>query len=283
MAPMERYSRDGLVFDVRDTGPPDGPVVVLLHGFPQHNDSWDAVTDRLVAKGYRCLAPNQRGYSPGARPRRRRDYRMSELVADVGALIDASGARRVHLVGHDWGAAIAWGVAAEMPERLATVSPVSVPHPAAFAKSLVTSRQGLASWYMLFFQLPRIPEWLLTRRNGALAARSLRQAGQTAATAERDARAMTEPGALRAWLNWYRAVPLSDLRASRQRIAVPTMYVWSDGDVALLAKAAHDTARYVDAEYRFEIMPGVSHWIPEVQPDRLADLLLDWFTQHPVG
>ncbi|HEX7321618.1 MAG TPA: alpha/beta fold hydrolase [Mycobacterium sp.] len=283
MAPVQHYTRDGLVFDVRDAGPSDGPVVVLLHGFPQRNDSWDAVIERLTAAGYRCLAPNQRGYSPGARPSRRRDYRMSELVADVGALIDASGARRVHLVGHDWGAAVAWGVAADMPERLATVSPVSVPHPAAFLKSFVTSRQGLVSAYMYFFQLPRIPEWLLTRRDGAVAVWSLRRAGQTAVVAERDARAMAEPGALTAWLNWYRAVPLSNLRAIRQRVAVPTMYVWSDGDIALLPRAAHNTARYVDAEYRFETMRGVSHWIPDAQPDQLADLLLDWFTKHPVG
>ncbi|WP_370759807.1 alpha/beta fold hydrolase [Mycolicibacter arupensis] len=119
-SPM-RYTRDGMVFDVRDAGPSDGPVVVLLHGFPQRNDSWNTVIDRLTAAGYRCLAPNQRGYSPGARPPRRRDYRMSELVADVGALIEASGAHRVHLVGHDWGAAVAWGVAAEMPEQLSGV------------------------------------------------------------------------------------------------------------------------------------------------------------------
>ena len=165
---MDQFRRDGLVFDVRDEGPADGPVVVLLHGFPQRNSSWDAIIERLTAQGYRCLAPNQRGYSPGARPQRRRDYRIPELVADVGALIDASGAQRVHVVGHDWGAAVAWSVAAEMPERLATVVPVSVPHPAAFLKAIPTSRQGLASWYMYFFQLPYVPELLLTRRQGLL-------------------------------------------------------------------------------------------------------------------
>lgn len=279
---MERYTRAGLVFDVRDAGPPDGPVVVLLHGFPQRNDSWNAVIDRLTAAGYRCLAPNQRGYSPGARPPRRRDYRMSELVADIGALIDASGAQRVHLVGHDWGAAVAWGVAAELPERLATVAPVSVPHPAAFLKAVVSSRQGLASWYMGFFQLPWLPEWLLTRGKGAVAARSLRRSGQTAAAAERDARAMTEPGAMTGGLNWYRGLPLSNLRDSNQQIAVPTMYVWSDDDIALKPKAAYNTAHYVDADYRFEVLPGVSHWIPDTEPDRLADLLLDWFAAHPI-
>jgi pimeloyl-ACP methyl ester carboxylesterase len=279
---MEHYRRDELVFDVRDAGPPDGSVVVLLHGFPQRNDSWNAVIDRLAAEGYRCLAPNQRGYSPGARPFRRRDYRMSELVADVGALIDASGARQVHLVGHDWGAAVAWAAAAEMPDRLATVSPISVPHPAAFMKSLVTSRQGLASWYMYAFQLPRIPEWLSTRRNGAFTSKFLRWSGQNPAAIERDVQAMREPGAMTAGINWYRAIPLSDPRNNNQKVSVPTLYVWGDRDIALLPKAAHDTARYVSGEYRFEILPDVSHWIPEEQPDKLADLLLDWFAAHQV-
>jgi pimeloyl-ACP methyl ester carboxylesterase len=277
---MEQYRRNDLTFDVLDAGPPDGPVVVLLHGFPQHSDSWTGVTERLTAAGYRCLAPNQRGYSAGARPSRRRDYRIPELVADIGALIDASGARRVHLVGHDWGAAVAWAAAAEMPERLATVSPISVPHPAAFLKSFITSRQGLASWYMYLFQLPRIPEWLLTRRNGAVLAETLRRGGQTRAAAERDAQAMREPGALTAAINWYRAMPMLNPRAINQKVSVPTLYVWSDNDIALLPKSAHDTARYVTGEYRFEILPGVSHWIPDEEPDKLADLLLDWFAAH---
>jgi pimeloyl-ACP methyl ester carboxylesterase len=277
---MDHYRHNGLTFDVRDAGPADGPVVVLLHGFPQHNDSWDAVIARLTAQGYRCLAPNQRGYSPGARPTRRRDYRIPELVGDLGALIDASGAEQVHLVGHDWGAAVAWAAAAEMPQRLKTVSPVSVPHPAAFIKSFLNSRQGLASYYMYLFQLPRIPEWTMSRRNGSFMAKSLRQAGQTPAVAERDAQAMLEPGALTAAINWYRAIPLSKPGSITQKVSVPTLYVWSDRDIALMPKSAHNTARYVDGEYRFEIMRGVSHWIPDEQPDQLADLLLEWFAAH---
>ncbi|WP_343574168.1 alpha/beta fold hydrolase [Mycobacterium sp.] len=277
---MYRYTHNGLTFDVRDAGPADGPVVVLLHGFPQHNDSWDAVIDRLTAHGYRCLAPNQRGYCAGARPPRRRDYRIPELVGDLRALIDAGGAQRVHLVGHDWGAAVAWAAAAEMPERIKTVSPVSVPHPAAFLKSFLTSRQGLASYYMYLFQLPRLPEWMMLRRNGNFLAKSLRRAGQTPVVAERDARAMLEPGALTAAINWYRAMPLSNPRSINQKVSVPTLYVWSDQDIALLPKAAYNTGSYVTAEYRFEVMPGVSHWIPDEEPDKLAGLLLDWFAAH---
>ncbi len=277
---MDQYTHNGLTFDVRDAGPADGPVVVLLHGFPQHNDSWDAVIDRLTGQGYRCLAPNQRGYSPGARPLRRRDYRIPELVGDLGALIDASGAPQVHLVGHDWGAAVAWAAAAEMPGRLKTVAPISVPHPAAFLKSFLNSRQGLASYYMYLFQLPRLPEWTLLRGSGSFMAKALRQGGQTREVAERDVRAMLEPGALTAALNWYRAMPLSSPRSINQKVSVPTLYVWSDQDIALMPKAAHNTGRYVTGEYRFEIMPGVSHWIPDEEPDKLADLLLEWFAAH---
>jgi pimeloyl-ACP methyl ester carboxylesterase len=277
---MDHYTHNGLTFDVRDAGPADGPVVVLLHGFPQHNDSWDAVIDRLTAQGYRCLAPNQRGYSAGARPPQRRDYRIPELVGDLGALIDASGAQQVHLVGHDWGAAVAWAAATALPERLKTVSPISVPHPAAFLKSFLTSRQGLASYYMYLFQLPRIPEWTMLRRNGSFMTKALLQAGQTPAVAKRDAQAMLEPGALTAAINWYRAMPLSSPSSINQKVSVPTLYVWSDQDIALMPKAAYNTGRYVTGDYRFEIMPGVSHWIPDEEPDKLADLLLDWFAAH---
>jgi pimeloyl-ACP methyl ester carboxylesterase len=152
--PMEQFHRGELVFDVIDEGPADGPVVILLHGFPEQNTMWQPIIPRLTAQGYRCLAPLQRGYSRGARPKRRRDYRVDLLAEDIRTLIDASGAQRVHLVGHDWGATVAWRVAQLYPDRLLTVTPMSVPHAGAFLKALVTSRQALASWYILFFQLP---------------------------------------------------------------------------------------------------------------------------------
>jgi pimeloyl-ACP methyl ester carboxylesterase len=276
------FRRGDFVFGVIDEGPDDGPVVVLLHGFPQFNSSWNGVISRLTARGYRCLAPNQRGYSPGARPRRRRDYRAPDLAADVRALIEASGAERVHLVGHDAGATVAWVVADEMPERLASLTTLSVPHPAAFLNAMVTSRQVLASWYIAFYQLPGIPEWYFRRHDwSGMSNFTQRLTNQSAEDAIRDARAMAESGALRYALNWYRAVPLTDMRRARHKITVPTMYVWSDGDTAVLRKGARNTARYVTADYRFGVLEGVSHWIPDEQPDALADLLLDWFDTHP--
>ena len=167
----------------------------------------------------------------------------------------------------------------DRPERLASVSPISVPHPTAFVKAVLTSRQVLASWYMFFFHLPRIPERLLLRRDGSSTAMavSLQRGGQTRANAARDVAAMSEPGALTAALNWYRAMLMTKPPG---KIKVPTMYVWSDADDALLDKAACASGDYVSADYRFEILRGVSHWIPEERPDTLADLLLDWFGSH---
>src|SRR4051794_40292199 len=155
---MEQFSRADLVFDVTDAGPADGEVVVLLHGYPENRTSWLGVTPPLVAAGHRVLAPDQRGYSPRARPLRRRDYRMSELVADTLALVDACGAHQVHLVGHDWGGAVAWAFAAEHPDRLFTLTSLTTPHPRALQASMLRSSQLLHSWYMLFFQLPVLPE-----------------------------------------------------------------------------------------------------------------------------
>ena len=156
------FTRDALTFDVTDTGPLDGDPVVLLHGFPQTSTSWARVTPLLNAEGFRTLAPDLRGYSPRARPRGRRSYRTGELVEDVTALLRLVGAP-VHLVGHDWGAMLSWGTAIAHPDLVRTHTSVSVPHPAAFVRSMTSSPQLLHSWYMGFFQLPYVPELALTR------------------------------------------------------------------------------------------------------------------------
>ena len=153
-----RFSAGGLDFDARVEGDPAGETVVLLHGFPQRAAAWDAVWPPLVAAGYRVAMPDQRGYSPGARPAGRRAYRMEELVGDLAALLDALGVERAHLVGHDWGGAVAWAAAGTLPERLRTVTAVSTPHPRAFVAALATSRQALRARYFAFFQLPLVPE-----------------------------------------------------------------------------------------------------------------------------
>jgi pimeloyl-ACP methyl ester carboxylesterase len=165
-------------------------------------------------------------------------------------------------------------------DRLTTLSALSGPHPSAVQRSMLTSRQGLASWYLFFYQLPGLPELLYLGRdgNGTRLSRMLQAGGQTVERADRDAHAMAQPGAYTAALNWYRAVPLSGRVG---QVTVPTMFVWSDADKYILSKAAHDTRRYVSGDYRFEILHGVSHWMPDEQPDTIAGLLLEWFSCHP--
>ena len=164
---MDQYFRDGLTFDVRDAGPADGEPVVLLHGFPQDARAWDRVAPVLHGAGLRTLAPDLRGYSPMARPRGRSAYRSRQLVDDVLALLDAAGLERAHVVGHDWGGALVWALGAWHPDRVRTLSVLSVPHPGAMAQAMLTSDQALRSSYMGAFQVPLLPERLLLARAGA--------------------------------------------------------------------------------------------------------------------
>jgi pimeloyl-ACP methyl ester carboxylesterase len=279
---LTTFSRGGLVFDVRDDGPADGEPVVLLHGFPQDSRCWGKVAPLLHQRGYRTLAPDQRGYSPRARPRGRAAYRVKQLTADVAALIETLDAGPVNLVGHDWGAAVAWTLAGRRPELLRTLATLSVPHPAAFARAMTTTGQALKSWYLYAFQLPWLPERVLGSR--AFEA-MLRRTGASREAARRDAHLMCNPAVARGALAWYRALPLSGPlsgpRAGRgagpAKIKVPTLHVWSDGDTAVGPWGARLNPKYVDAAYTFRALPGVSHWIPEEAPQQCADLLLAHF------
>lgn len=282
--PVDTFRNGDLVFDVTDAGPADGPVVVLLHGFPQFRDSWDGVIQRLTAQGYRCLAPDQRGYSPNARPARRRDYRTPLIVDDVRALIDTAGAERVHLVAHDWGAVAAWSFAGTHPDRLATVNPISVPHPAAFLRAIVTSRQVLSSWYMYAFQLPVLPERMMIGDGSQWQklSKRLQDSGLTRERADRDAKRMAEDGTLTAAVNWYRAMMLNKPGEITKKTTVPTMFLWGDQDQFCKPAGALACGKYVDAPYRFERFEGGSHWLPEEQTDAVSKLLLDHFASYPL-
>jgi len=268
---ISSFAREGLTFDVRDAGPGDGDVVVLLHGFPQDSRSWDRLAPLLHARGLRTLAVDQRGYSPGARPRSRRAYRLSELTADVVALIEQHGQGPVHVVGHDWGAAVAWTLAARRPDLVRTLTALSVPHPAAFVRALLTSSQLWKSWYMAVFQLPVLPEYAVTATG--FGRRALLSSGMTEAQADRDLAAMRERSRIRGALNWYRAIPFTTPKSAAMPVTVPTLYVWSDNDIALGPAAARSTERFVTGPYTFETLSGVSHWIPEEAPERLDALL----------
>jgi pimeloyl-ACP methyl ester carboxylesterase len=261
-----------MVFDVRDGGPADGEPVVLLHGFPQDCTAFDRMAPALHSAGLRTLAPDQRGYSPGARPVGRAHYRVRDCADDVLALLDAAGVRRAHVVGHDWGGAVAWALGAWHPDRVQTLTALSTPHPAAMQQATLHSDQGLRSWYVGFFQLPFVPETVLMARGGAVLRRMLRNGGLPPEQADHYADRLQEPDALSAALNWYRAIPWS----ARDRVGtvrVPTLHVWSTGDTFLGRAATEGTARFVDAPYRLEVLDDVPHWIPELAAERTAELI----------
>ncbi len=259
---------DGLVLDAVATGPADGPPVVLLHGFPQSAWSWRGVWPALAEAGFRVVAPDLRGYSPDARPEGVDAYRMPLLVGDVVAVLDHVGADTAHLVGHDWGAAIAWQLAGRHPGRVRTLTTVSVPHPVAFVEALRTDAdQRRRSQYMRDWGSPDAEQTLLA---GGLAQVF---GGIPAVDAQRYVGLMREPGVLTAALAYYRAQSLADLEGLGP-ITASTLHVWSDGDVALGAAAAHATGSHVEGPYRFEVLHGVSHWVPEEAAAPLTALLL---------
>lgn len=269
---ITEYAHDGLVFDVLDQGPLDGPIVLLLHGFPERASSWSAVMAVLNEHGFRTVAPDQRGYSPRARPKRRRDYRIGALVGDVAALIEVIG-QPVHLVGHDWGANIAWVTAGRHPRLVASLTAFSVPHPGSFMTAMLTSKQIMHSWYFAFFQLPLLPEkWMM--RPGARAEKWYERSGMTEGDLERTKTEIVDYGALPFAITWYRGLPFSNPGIGRLRITVPTSMVWSDGDTFIGRSAVDNAQRYVDATYTLTVLADVSHWIPTQASDAAAAAVL---------
>jgi pimeloyl-ACP methyl ester carboxylesterase len=271
---IERFSRDRLSFDVTDDGPVDGRVIILLHGFPEDRHCWVRLARWLTGAGYRVLAPDQRGYSPGARPAGRRAYTIDRPARDALALADAAGADRFDIVGHDWGAVVAWYLAGYFPGRVRTLTALSVAHPQAFGRSMVGSTQALHSWYMLFFQLPGAPVWLLRQIGGRRIAASLQRSGLGEDSARRYAARAADPTAIRGPLNWYRAIPFS--RGDRLGpVATPSLLLWGDRDRFLTRAAAEACERYVTGPYRFVALAGASHWLPSEASDDVAPPLLE--------
>src|SRR3954469_305232 len=215
----------------------EGPLVVLLHGFPEFWWSWRRQIPALVAAGFRVVALDQRGYAQSDAPRDWRAYRIERLAADVAGLIEALGEERAFVVGHDWGAAVGWMVATLHPERVRRLAILNVPHPETMARTLRRSPRQLAhSWYMFFFQIPWLPEWLMRRGGRRALGPPSRDARPGAFTAEDYARyeeALLGPGGLRGPINWYRAAVRRSPRAGRallRPIAAPVLVIWGEQD-----------------------------------------------------
>lgn len=273
---------NGFRFAVDETGTGDR-LALCLHGFPESRFSWRLQAPALAAMGYRVWAPDLRGYGETEpKPQDVESYRIEALLEDVAVLIDASGAREVVLIGHDWGAALAWTFATRQVRPLSRLVIMNVPHPAVFAQVARRSlRQKLRSWYIAFFQIPRLPERMLLRAD----AKAIRRAfvGMAhdksrfpAEVLDRYARDAQRPGAMTGMINWYRAAVRHPFMAAPWPvIEVPTLVVWGEADTALGLETLEGTENYV-RDLTLRRLPGVSHWVQQEAPEAVNAILTDW-------
>ncbi len=273
----------GLTFTGRAAGPHEGRRVILLHGVPQTSWAWRDELWALGREGHRAVAPDQRGYCCGARPVEVGDYATEHLVGDVLALADSMEMETFDLVGHDWGGMLAWLVASHHPARVRSLSVVSTPHPLALQHALLGGDPDQAAYGEATdaFRTPEVPERLLLGADGSGSglATLLAETGLDDEDAHVYVAALTEPGAMTAALNWYRAMDRAAL-VDLQPVTVPTLYVWSTGDGAFARRAAEETAERVSGPYTFEVLENVSHWIPEMAPVELSDLLIRHLSRY---
>ena len=262
-------------------GPPDGPVVLLLHGFPEFWYSWRQQIEPLAAAGFRVIVPDQRGYNTSSKPRGAAHYALSHLTSDVLSIADHLGQARIFLAGHDWGAAVAWSVALLHPQRVAKLAILNVPHPSVMRRYLKTNRRQLRrSWYMFFFQLPWLPEAAFSAFNFKLGVSSLVRSSRPGTFSPEDLAhyraAWSQPGALTAMINWYRAAFRYRSKFTDSTVHVPTRILWGERDAFLLSEMAHDSLRYCDSAELYTFA-NASHWLQHEEPARVSELLIDFF------
>lgn len=264
-------------------GPDDGPLAILLHGFPQHWRMWRPVMIALAQAGLRVVAPDQRGYNLTEKTP---PFDIATLVQDVIHLIDACGQRQACLAGHDWGAGVAWALASAHPERVKRLAILNVPHPAVTARALLggNPRQMLRSTYILVIQIPYLVEWLASRNRFALMRRALIRTSRPGTFSEETldhyVRAWSQPGALSAMFGWYRAL----FRAARpgtrqkyaQRIQAPTRILWGERDHALRAELADESAHWLEDGTLIRF-PNATHWIVDEYPAEISRHLREHF------
>ena len=264
---------NGWRFDTLAAGPVTGELVLLLHGFPQFADSFAPLATALGFAGYHAVAVSQRGYSAGARPHTVADYNLVHLTNDVLGCADALGADRFHVVGHDWGAVLAWRLAGMRPERVRSLTALAVPHPDAFLKAVRHDPgQMWKSKYIALFKMPGHVAEKLLLADGAKRLRKIYGGKVPVEQAAANVQRLSETGTLTAALNWYRALDLHPPETGS--IRVPVLYVWGDRDVALGETAALATKAYVEAPYSFERFKDGSHWLLEEFPERIEPLVL---------
>jgi pimeloyl-ACP methyl ester carboxylesterase len=270
---------NGVVLTGMEDGPPDGEPVVLLHGFPDFWYSWRHQIPALADAGFHVIAPNLRGYDTSSKPPSVRDYTIDRLAQDVFELIQRKCDGVANVVGHDWGGGIAWHLAMEHPDCIERLAILNAPHPLAFRREFLRTSQWLRSWYMLFFQLPWIPETLLRWTNYWLLRRTLRSgpARDGEASVERYIAAFARPHALKSMINYYRAIFRSDAAQLVARIDVPTIMLWGDRDPYLVPQLTEGLHGAV-SKLRVMRFLQAGHWIHHDETDWVNAQLIKHFT-----
>jgi pimeloyl-ACP methyl ester carboxylesterase len=285
MAPLEKITiSPALTFDAIVAGAPGAPPALLLHGFAESMHCWRAQVEALAGAGYRAIAPSQRGYSAGARPdvRDTSNYHIDRLMDDAMAIVEAAGygEQRFHLAGHDWGGSIAWALADRFPERIASLTVLSRPHPNAFNRALLETdgEQAQRSRHHRWFLEPDAADRVLADDAKWLRERLAANGVPTDAIA-RHLSVLGNKEAMEAAIAWYRA--RGAIRGPLGPIRVPTLYIWGDADDTVGRVAAEGTADFVSAPYRFEVLPGVGHFAADQAPERVSELMLQHVAGYP--
>ncbi|QTD56686.1 alpha/beta fold hydrolase [Parasphingorhabdus cellanae] len=272
---------NGQTFEVAQAG--DGNKLALcLHGFPELHYSWRFQIPMLVEKGYRVWAPNMRGYGGSSKPATVRDYALDHLCADVAALIDASGAKEFTLIAHDWGAIVAWAFAIQKIRPLKHLVIMNVPHPMVGRREIRHWRQLRRSWYIFFFQLPWLPEFLISRGNGkaikdAFSNMAHDQSNFPDEALEVFAKAAMRPGSITAMINYYRALlrHRETVDVDNKILDTPTLMIWGEEDSALNIRCTEGTEKWVP-NFELHRLPDVSHWVQQEAPRTVNAILQDW-------
>lgn len=262
-------------------GPKDGPVVVLLHGFPEFWYGWHRQIEPLAAAGFGVIVPDQRGYNLSSKPRGVTSYALTELVSDVIAIADQLGQEKIFLAGHDWGAAVAWSTGLLHPERVAKLVIVNVPHPSVMRRFLNTRlKQMLRSWYILFFQIPWLPEALYSAFDFRMGTRALCGSSRPGTFSPEDLAqyraAWSQSDALTCMINWYRAAVRYRIKFPDRTVRIPTRILWGERDKFLMSEMARESLRYC-AQGELFPFPDATHWLQHEEPERVSQLLVEFF------
>ncbi|MFD1032846.1 alpha/beta fold hydrolase [Metaplanococcus flavidus] len=285
---FETIETNGVSLHTAVAGPKDGPLVVLLHGFPEFWYGWKHQIDALAEQGYRVMAPDQRGYNLSSKPQGAENYTLNDLRDDVAGLIEQSGNEKAVIIGHDWGGAVAWQLAATKPELVEKLIVINIPHPQAMPRIMMRSPlQWVKSSYMVYFQIPKLPEAMMAAEDFSFMKQAMAGTSRKNAFSEEDleryGRAWAQRGALTGMLNWYRALPKGSFsQTPKRKVEVPVRILWGVGDQSLSRKLAKESLNFCsDAELIF--IGQATHWVHHEQPLIVNGLIEEFLGEEKTG